>query len=242
MVIGVTAVAAREEAVTAVAVAAGARVAAVVGAETARGDLGSYLFSAMLKDIVAEHFRENLRVVEASASALAKPLTDASAAIVASLQSGGKLICFGNGGSASQASHMVGELVGRFKSNRRPLPALSLSSDPAAVTCISNDFGYDALFERQMEALAMRGDAALGLTTSGRSENVLRALAAAKNNGAVTIALCGEKGLARGAADYVLSVPSALTAHIQEVHLMILHTMCVAIEDAFPETTGAKKS
>lgn len=188
----------------------------------------------MPKDIVAEHFRENLRVVEASAAALSKPVADASAAIVVSLKSGGKLICFGNGGSASQASHMVGELIGRFKSNRRALPAISLSSDPASVTCISNDFGYDALFERQVEALATKGDVALGLTTSGKSENVLRALAAAKKNGAVTIALCGEKGLSRGAADFVLSVPSALTAHIQEVHLMILHTMCVAIEDAFP--------
>jgi D-sedoheptulose 7-phosphate isomerase len=188
----------------------------------------------MQKDFVAEHFRENLRVVEASAAAVSKPLADASAAIVASLKSGGKLICFGNGGSASQASHMVGELIGRFKSNRRPLPALSLSSDPASVTCISNDFGYDALFERQVEALASKGDVALGLTTSGKSENVLRALAAAKKIGAVTIALCGEKGLSRGAADFVLSVPSSLTAHIQEVHLMILHIMCVAIEDGFP--------
>ncbi len=194
----------------------------------------------MQKDIVAEHFKENVRVVEASAAALSKPIADASAAIVSSFRSGGKLICFGNGGSASQASHMVGELIGRFKSNRRPLPAVSLSSDPAAVTCISNDFGYDSLFERQAEALAEKGDIALGLTTSGKSENVLRALATAKGNGAVTIALCGEKGLSRGSADYVLSVPSGLTAHIQEVHLMILHTMCVAVEDAFPD--GAKKS
>lgn len=190
----------------------------------------------MSEDFVTAHFHENARVVEASVTALAKPVRLAAEAIVESLKAGGKLICFGNGGSASQASHMVGELIGRFKSNRRPLPAVSLSSDPAAVTCISNDFGYDSLFERQVEALASRGDAALGLTTSGRSENVLRALAAAKRNGAVTIALCGEKGLARGGADHVISVPSGLTAHIQEVHLMVLHAICVAIEDAFPES------
>ncbi|MBA3645844.1 MAG: SIS domain-containing protein [Gemmatimonadaceae bacterium] len=189
----------------------------------------------MSSNYVAEHFNENLRVVEKSVAALAEPVSDASNALVAALRDGGKLVCFGNGGSASQASHMVGELIGRFKSNRRPLPAVALGSDPAAVTCIANDFGYDALFERQAEALARKGDVALGLTTSGRSENVLRALAVAKKNGAVTIALCGEKGLARGDADFVLSVPSAQTAHIQEVHLMILHTMCIAVEDAFPE-------
>lgn len=196
----------------------------------------------MSSNVVAEHFRENQKLVEASARALAKPVGGAAEAIVASLRSGGKLICFGNGGSASQASHMVGELIGRFKSNRRALPAISLASDPAAVTCISNDFGYDSLFERQAEALANRGDVALGLTTSGRSENVLRALAAAKKKGAVTVALCGEKGLVRGDADHVLSVPSASTAHIQEVHLMILHTLCIVIEEAFPESEAGEKN
>jgi D-sedoheptulose 7-phosphate isomerase len=189
----------------------------------------------MSSERVAEHFRQNQKVVELSSRALADGVSDAARAIIASFRAGGKLICFGNGGSASQASHMVGEMVGRFKSNRRPLPAISLSSDPAAVTCIANDFGYDSLFERQMAALATKGDVALGLTTSGASENVLRALAKAKKMGAVTIALCGEKGLAREDADYILSVPSSSTAHIQEVHLMILHSICIAIEDAFPE-------
>ncbi len=107
-------------------------------------------------------------------------------------------------------------------------------SDPGGVTCIANDFGYDAVFERQAESLVNRGDVAIGLTTSGSSENVLRGLAAAKKRGGVTIALCGEQGLARGDADHVISVPSGSTAHIQEVHLMVLHVMCVAIEDAFP--------
>ena len=194
----------------------------------------------MSKQFVEDHFRENLKVVEAASSALAQGISDASDAIVRSLRGGGKLICFGNGGSASQASHMVGELIGRYKSNRRPLPAVSLASDPAAVTCIANDFGYDSLFERQATALAAKGDVALGLTTSGKSENVLRALEAAKKNGATTIALCGQRGLGRGTVDHVLSVPSTVTAHIQEVHLMILHTMCIAIEESFPE--GAKDS
>lgn len=166
---------------------------------------------------------------------LAGQIAEASSTIIASLRGGGKLICFGNGGSSSQASHMAGELVGRFKSNRRSLPAISLSSDATAVTCVANDFGYDALFERQIDAFAAKGDVALGLTTSGRSENVLRAVAAAKKKGAPTIALCGENGLSRGTADHLIAVPSTVTAHVQEVHLMILHAMCIAIEEAFPE-------
>jgi D-sedoheptulose 7-phosphate isomerase len=193
----------------------------------------------MPTSFVADHFRENLKVVEASAAALAKPVGEAADAIVASLRAGGKLICFGNGGCASQASHLVGELLGRFRTNRRALPAISLSSDPASVTCIANDFGYDSLFERQIEALAAKGDVAIGLTTSGKSENVLRAFTAAKKKGAVTVALCGEKGLTRGDADYLISVPSASTAHVQEVHLMVIHVLCVAVEEAFAE---AKKS
>jgi D-sedoheptulose 7-phosphate isomerase len=189
----------------------------------------------MYRESVAEHFRQNQKVVELASRALAEGVSDASRAIIDSFRAGGKLICFGNGGSASQASHMAGEMLGRFKSNRRALPAISLASDSATVTCIANDFGYDSLFERQMRAVANKGDVALGLTTSGGSENVLRALVAAKKKGAVTIALCGEKGLGREDADYILSVPSSATAHIQEVHLMILHSMCIAIEDAFPE-------
>lgn len=194
----------------------------------------------MSSERVAEHFRQNQKVVELSSRALAAQIADVSSAVITALRGGGKLICFGNGGSSSQASHMAGELVGRFKNNRRALPAISLSSDAAAVTCVANDFGYDALFERQIEAFAMKGDVALGLTTSGKSENVLRALAAAKKRGVTTIALCGQQGLARGSADFLLSVPSESTAHVQEVHLMILHSICIAIDEAFPE--GRKES
>ena len=182
---------------------------------------------------VAEYFESHRRVADDSVKPLAVPIGQAAEAIVTALRSGGKVICFGNGGSATQASHMAAELIGRFKSNRRPLPAISLASDAGAVTCISNDFGYEVLFERQITALANRGDIALGLTTSGVSENVLRALSVAKKRGAVTIALCGEQGLARGDADHLLSVPSGSTAHIQEVHLMILHLFCAAVEAAF---------
>jgi D-sedoheptulose 7-phosphate isomerase len=122
--------------------------------------------------------------------------------------------------------------LGRYKDTRRPLAALALGSDPGPVTCIANDFGYESVFARQLEALAAPGDVAIGLTTSGKSENVLRGLEAAKKRGATTIALCGGAGLARSGADHILCVPSNITAHIQEVHLMLLHVWCVAIDAA----------
>jgi D-sedoheptulose 7-phosphate isomerase len=158
------------------------------------------------------------------------------------LSLGRKLIAFGNGGSASQASHLVGELVGRFsKAPRRPLPAIALAADSGVVTCIGNDFGYDSLFWRQMEALAQPGDVAIGFTTSGESENVLRGLSMAGNKGALTVALTGEAGLAQDVAKHILKVPSISTACIQEVHLMILHMWCMAIDAAFIGNNGSNQ-
>jgi D-sedoheptulose 7-phosphate isomerase len=178
----------------------------------------------------ARHFGEHQKVIEASIASL-QPASDAAAeAIVAALGRGGKILAFGNGGSATQASHLVEELIGRFKETRRPLPAISLMGDAGVLTCIANDFGYGALFERQLEALTAMGDVAIGITTSGRSENVLRGLRAAKQRGAVTIALCGKAGLENATADHVVAVPSDEGAFIQEVHLMLIHLWCIAID------------
>ena len=179
----------------------------------------------------ANHFAEHAKVIEAC-SALQKPSDAATAAIISSLKRGGKVLAFGNGGSATQASHLVEELIGRFRETRRPLPAVSLVADSGVVTCIANDFGYAALFERQLEALAVTGDVAVGITTSGKSENVLRGFAAAKKKGAVTIALCGQKGLQGFAADHVVAVPSDNGAYIQEVHLILLHVWCISVDAA----------
>lgn len=182
---------------------------------------------------VHQYFEAHQKVVEDSRAALAPAIAASADAMAAALIAGRKVIAFGNGGSATQASHLVGELLGRFKLNRRPLPAVALACDPAAVTCIANDFGYETLFERQVQAFAQPGDIAVGLTTSGKSENVLRGLAAAKQAGAVTIAATGAAGLADGAAaDHVLAVPSRITAHIQEMHLMLLHLWCVSVDEA----------
>jgi D-sedoheptulose 7-phosphate isomerase len=176
------------------------------------------------------HFNEHQKVIDACIASI-QPASDAAGqAIISCLGRGGKILAFGNGGSATQASHLVEELIGRFKETRRPLPAISLVADSGVVTCIANDFGYGALFERQIEALATMGDAAIGITTSGKSENVLRGLKAAKDKGAVTIALCGKNGLKDVEADHVIAVPSDNGAHIQEVHLMLLHVWCIAVD------------
>ncbi len=183
----------------------------------------------------ATHFREHQKVIEACVAFL-QPASDAAAsALISCIGTGGKILAFGNGGSATQASHLVEELIGRFKETRRSLPAISLVGDSGVVTCIANDFGYGALFERQIEGLAQRGDAVVGITTSGRSENVLRGLKAAKEKGAVTIALCGKQGLKDGGADHVIAVPSDEGAYVQEVHLMLLHVWCLAIDSAIAE-------
>ena len=180
----------------------------------------------------ATHFSEHQKVIDDCIASL-QPASDAVAeALISCIGRGGKILAFGNGGSATQASHLVEELIGRFKETRRPLPAVSLVGDAGVVTCIANDFGYGALFERQVQALAMRGDAVVGITTSGKSENVLRGFKAAREKNATTIALCGKAGLQDGDADHVVAVPSEVGAYIQEVHLMLLHVWCTAIDTA----------
>ena len=178
------------------------------------------------------HFREHQKVIDDCVASL-QPSSDAVvAALIGAIKQGGKVLAFGNGGSATQANHFVEELIGRFKETRRPLPAISLVGDSGVITCIANDFGYGALFERQVEGLAARGDAVVGITTSGRSENVLRGLKAAKSRGTTTIALCGKNGLQGGSADHIIAVPSDVGADIQEVHLMLIHVWCISIDAA----------
>jgi D-sedoheptulose 7-phosphate isomerase len=178
------------------------------------------------------HFREHQKVIDDCVASLQPASDGVSEALIACIGRGGTILAFGNGGSATQASHFVEELIGRFKETRRPLPAISLVGDSGVITCIANDFGYGALFERQVEALATRGDAVIGITTSGKSENVLRGFKAAKKKNATTIALCGKNGLQGATADIVVAVPSEVGAHIQEVHLMLLHVWCTAIDSA----------
>jgi D-sedoheptulose 7-phosphate isomerase len=173
---------------------------------------------------------EHLRVAADGATLLpeAQRLADR---LCEALGRGGKLLTFGNGGSAADAQHFAGELLGRFRDTRRPLPAIALSTDPSVVTCIANDFSYEDLFARQVTALASAGDVVVGITTSGRSPNVVNGLRAAREAGALSVAWTGaDPGPAGAAAEIVLAVPSTTTARVQEVHTLLMHTICVAID------------
>lgn len=187
-------------------------------------------------DIISAHFDGHLRVVRRCLGDLLREIETVADVLIEALSAERKVIAFGNGGSAAQASHLAGELLGRFAKTRRPYPAIALGSDPGVVTCIGNDFGFDLLFERQVEAFANKGDVVIGFTTSGRSENVRRGLAMARKRGAVTVVLSGRAGLIGGDSDYTIAVPDPSTAYVQEVHLMCLHVWCLLIDEALSET------
>jgi D-sedoheptulose 7-phosphate isomerase len=160
------------------------------------------------------------------------PQVDAVAArLIEAFSGDGRVFTCGNGGSAADAQHLAGELVGRYKRERRPLPATALSVDPSVVTCIGNDYSFEDVFARQVQALARAGDVVIGFTTSGRSENVVRALAAARELGATTVLFGGGEGRpALDHADLVLLVPSSATARVQEMHLLLLHLVIEQVD------------
>jgi D-sedoheptulose 7-phosphate isomerase len=172
-----------------------------------------------MADSIDEH-RELLASVEELL-----PLVDGAARlIVQAYERDGRVVAFGNGGSAADAQHLVAELVGRFARDRRPLAAVSLAVDPSVVTCIANDFSFDDLFARQVEAQVRPEDVVVGYSTSGRSENVVRGLRAARAAGAATVLFAGGDGGPFAAeADVALVVPSASTARVQEMHLLLMH-------------------
>ncbi|MDX1995979.1 MAG: SIS domain-containing protein [bacterium] len=180
--------------------------------------------------------REGQQVRERTLAALIPAIGQAAASLVDALKNGRKVLVFGNGGSAAEAQHFSGELTGRYRAERVPLPAIALTTDTSALTCIGNDYRYEDVFARQVVALAQPGDVVVGITTSGRSANVVRGLEAALERGAVTIALTGEAGLQGLEANVVLAVPSSSTARVQEEHLAIIHCWCDAIDAAFVST------
>lgn len=144
----------------------------------------------------------------------------------------GKLLIFGNGGSAADAQHLAGELINRFKKERKPLPAIALTTDTSVITAISNDYDFSLIFVKQIEALGKKGDVALGISTSGKSPNVLKALHVAKEKGLYTVGLSGgDGGKMKDVCDLLILVPSKETPRIQEGHLLFLHILCELIED-----------
>ena len=180
-------------------------------------------------DIVKERISESIKVKQSllEDNELLENISQTADEIVACIRNGGKLILCGNGGSASDALHFAGEIVGRFQKERNAWPAVVLNADVATMTAIANDYSYDDMFARQTEAHANKGDILVGISTSGNSENVLRAVRAAKAKGAKTIALLGKDGgkIARE-ADYPLIVRSNVTARVQESHICIIHILC----------------
>ena len=154
-------------------------------------------------------------------------------AVVTALTAGNKLLIIGNGGSAGDAQHIAAEIVGRYKRERPAYPALALTTDTSALTAIANDYGYDRVFERQVEGLGAPGDVLLALSTSGRSPNILAALRAARKRGLVTVGFTGSNGQAMGAdCDHLLIAPIQETALIQQIHLTVAHAICDHVEQA----------
>ncbi|MDP2318960.1 MAG: D-sedoheptulose 7-phosphate isomerase [Acidobacteriota bacterium] len=158
-------------------------------------------------------------------------LTQAAEAMVSALRQGHKILVFGNGGSAADAQHFVAELVGRYLVERRAWPAIALSTDTSILTALGNDYGFERVFARQIEAHGQAGDIALGITTSGNSPNVVRALEEANRRGLVTMALTGRGGAAGPMAAIHLAVDDDRTPRIQEVHITMLHILCEWVED-----------
>jgi D-sedoheptulose 7-phosphate isomerase len=185
----------------------------------------------------------DIRLVADESVALKQRFFDANAGLLVAagrrmaecLRAGGKILTFGNGGSAADAQHLAGELVGRFLRERAALSAIALTTDSSVTTAIANDTGYDAVFRRQVEAHGRPGDVAVGITTSGRSPNVVQALQLARELGLVTVGLTGGGGgRLAGTVDYLIDVPHAATARIQEVHVMVVHILCQIVEEAMP--------
>ena len=151
---------------------------------------------------------------------------DVAQAVIGCYERGGRVYTFGNGGTAADSMHFAEELVARFRRERRPLPAQSLAADPTVLTCIANDFDFDELFARQVRAFVREGDVVIGFTTSGRSPNVVNALAVAREVGALTVGFGGGTGMpAAEHADHALVVPSDSTARVQEMHVLLLHVI-----------------
>jgi D-sedoheptulose 7-phosphate isomerase len=181
--------------------------------------------------LIAQVLGEAADLHDAVRSTAVTPTAEAAEAVINALRRGGKVLVFGNGGSASDAQHFAAELVGRFTRERRALAAIALTTDTSVLTALANDYAFDRVFTRQVEALGRAGDVALGISTSGGSRNVVEALTVARHAGLTTVALTGRDGGAVGAvADIHINVASASTARVQEVHRTLLHAMCELIE------------
>ena len=187
-----------------------------------------------VNEVITKEFEAHLETIKAVMGSMEAPLEEASKLMVSTLKNGNKILLCGNGGSAADAQHIAAELTGRYKSERRGLPAIALTTDTSALTAISNDYGYAKVFDRQVEALANKGDLLIGISTSGNSDNIISALNTAKELGCTTIGFSGhDGGQMNKVCDVNLIVPSNDTPRIQEMHILFGHTLCQIVDDAF---------
>ena len=183
-----------------------------------------------MKELINKHIQEHNDVLD-SISKLDESIEKVANVFISCLKKGGTIFWCGNGGSASDSQHLAGELVGRFAGERRPLKSIALTADSAVMTCIVNDYGYEHIFSRQVEALGSKGDVLVGISTSGNSKNVLNAFEVAKNKGVRTIGLLGKAGgMAKNLVDESIIVSSNSTARVQEMHILVGHILCDLIE------------
>ena len=186
-----------------------------------------------MKDIIENEFNEHIKVAN-SIYCLTDSIAISAQLCIDCLKSGGKILLFGNGGSAADAQHIAAELVGRYKVKRKSLPAIALTTDTSALTAIGNDYGYIHVFERQIEGLANKGDVVIGISTSGKSINVINALKVASKLNCNTIGFSGQdNGEMNKICNINLAVPSKDTPRIQEMHILIGHTICHLIDQEF---------
>ena len=184
-----------------------------------------------IKNIIDKNFDEHYSTLELVNDKLDEIIELVGKLLAASLANGGTLFWCGNGGSAADSQHLAAELVGRFKKNRRALRSVALTTDTSVLTCVANDYSYNDIFSRQIEALGRSGDVLVGISTSGNSDNVIQALKTAKEMGLITIAMLGKDGgMTKKLVDYSLIISSNSTARIQEMHILIGHILCEIIE------------
>ena len=183
-----------------------------------------------MKEAVTKAFAESIQAKQAFLHENLEALLTVVDLIVTCFQRGNKLFLFGNGGSAADAQHFAAELLGRYEKERKAWPAVALTTDTSALTAIGNDYGFDRVFARQLEALGKKGDVAIGISTSGNSPNVLRALDAANDRGLITVALTGKGGAAGSIAKHHIAVQEDRTARVQEIHATLLHVICELVE------------
>ena len=187
-----------------------------------------------MKDTIQKEFLGHLETINNVIETMSEPLEKASALAVETLKRGNKILLFGNGGSAADAQHIAAELTGRYKTERRGLPGIALTTDTSALTAIGNDYGYDRVFDRQVESLANEGDLLIGISTSGNSKNVLNAFNVGREIGCNIIGFSGrDGGTMNELCDINLVVPSNDTPRIQEMHILFGHTICQIIDDNF---------